>query len=399
MKAVVCQNAELRVEDLPEPHPGPGQVLVQVERCGICGSDLHLRHYCDPMKALLDKVGFGRLVPSSQDRVVFGHELCCTVLDYGRDCERKIAKGTRVVGQPVLRIGKDIHLSGLSPVATGGYAERMLMQEAALVPVPRGLSSEMAALTEPMAVAWHAVRRSEIANKDLAIVIGCGPVGLAVICLLKAQGVGTVVASDFSAGRRALAKKCGADVVVDPKAESPYAPRGKDGYFRDLPALLELSVGTREKLGKLPLPWHVSWRLAERLGAAAPKRPVIFECVGVPGIVQQIIDGAPLMSRIVVVGVCMQADRYEPALAIHKEIDLRFVFGHSPLEYRDTLHLIADGKVNCEPMITGVVGLDGVAGAFDALKDPEQHAKILIDPQLGLSQSLRPARADAGLRP
>jgi threonine dehydrogenase-like Zn-dependent dehydrogenase len=82
----------------------------------------------------------------------------------------------------------------------------------------------------------------------------------------------------------------------------------------------------------------------------------------------------------------MQVDRYEPALAIHKEIDLRFVFGHSPLEYRDTLHMIAEGKVNCAPMITGTVGLEGVANAFDALKDPEKHAKILIDPRSSVTQ-------------
>ncbi|TJY61000.1 alcohol dehydrogenase [Sinimarinibacterium sp. CAU 1509] len=387
MKAVVCQNTVLSVVDLPEPTPGPGQVLVSVERCGICGSDLHIRHHCDPMKALLDKVGFGRMMPASTDPLVFGHELCCEVLDFGPGCDRKIPKGTRVVGQPVLRVGGDIHLSGLSPIATGGYAERMLMQESALVPVPNGLSPDMAALTEPMAVAWHAVRRSEIARKDVAIVIGCGPVGLAVICLLKAQGVGTVVASDFSQGRRALARRCGADVVINPSEGSPYAPRPGEDFMRDLPALLELSVGTREKLGKLPIPWHVTWRLAEKLGAAAPKRPVIFECVGVPGIVQQIIDGAPLMSRIIVAGVCMQIDRYEPALAIHKEIDLRFVFGHSPLEYRDTLQMIAEGKVSCAPMITGVVGLGGVSGAFEALKDPETHAKILIDPRIALNNS------------
>ncbi len=380
MKAVVCQNAELSVVDLPDPVPGPGQVLVGVERCGICGSDLHMRHHCDHMKELLAKVGAGKIVPASTDPFVFGHELCCEVLDFGPGCERKLKPGTRVVGQPVLRVGGEIHLAGLSPVATGGYAERMLLQESALVPVPNGLSSDMAALTEPMAVGWHAVRRSEIAKKDVAIVIGCGPVGLAVICVLKARGVATVVASDFSPGRRALAQRCGADIVIDPKAGSPYAERPNEEFIRDLPALLELSIGTREKLGKLPVPWHVAWRLAEKLGAAAPKRPVIFECVGVPGIVQQIIDGAPLMSRIIVAGVCMQVDRYEPALAIHKEIDLRFVFGHSPLEYRDTLHMIADGKVNCAPMITGVVGLAGVANAFDALKDPEKHAKILIDP-------------------
>lgn len=87
------------------------------------------------------------------------------------------------------------------------------------------------------------------------------------------------------------------------------------------------------------------------------------------------------MSRIVVAGVCMQVDRYEPALAIHKEVDVRFVFGHSPLEFRDTVHMIAWGKVNCAPLLTGIVGLDGVANAFDALADPEHHAKILIDPK------------------
>jgi threonine dehydrogenase-like Zn-dependent dehydrogenase len=213
------------------------------------------------------------------------------------------------------------------------------------------------------------------------VVVGCGPVGLAIICILKAMGVGIIVASDFSAGRREKARQCGAHVLVDPAEGSPFAPRPGEDFIRDLPQLLELSVGTREKLGKLPLPWHAAWRLAERLGLGAPKRPVVFECVGVPGVLQQLIDGAPLMSRIVVAGVCMQADRFEPALAIHKEIDLRFVLGHSPLEYRDTLHMIAEGKFDCAPMITGTVGLDGVAGAFDALRDPERHAKILVDPK------------------
>lgn len=380
MKAVVCQNTELTVVDLPEPVPAQGQVVVEILRCGICGSDLHMRHHCDELRAVVSKVGFDT-VPTSADPVVFGHELCAEVLDYGPGCDRKIKPGTRVVAQPLLRIGQDIHLAGLSPKATGAYAERMLLQEVALVPVPNGLSADLAALTEPMAVAWHAVRRSEIARGDVAIVIGCGPVGLAVISLLKARGVERVVASDFSPGRRALATQCGADVVIDPREGSPWAERAGEDFIRGIPQLLELSLGTREKLGKLPVPWHVAWRLAEKLGAGAPKRPVIFECVGMPGLVQQIIDGAPMMSRVVVAGVCMQVDRYEPALAIHKEIDLRFVFGHSPLEYRDTLHMIAEGKVNCAPMITGTVGLAGVANAFDALKDPEKHAKILIDPK------------------
>jgi threonine dehydrogenase-like Zn-dependent dehydrogenase len=120
-------------------------------------------------------------------------------------------------------------------------------------------------------------------------------------------------------------------------------------------------------------------RAAEAAGAL-PRGPVVFECVGVPGVIDQIINHAPLATRVVVVGVCMEPDRIRPAMAINKETDLRFVLGYTPLEFRDALHLLADGKVDAAPMITGVVGLGGVAAAFDALADPETHAKILIDP-------------------
>ena len=147
-----------------------------------------------------------------------------------------------------------------------------------------------------------------------------------------------------------------------------------------VPAALELAIGTMEKLGRLPVPWHHVWRTAERLGVR-PKAPVVFECVGVAGVIDEIIAGAPLFSRVVVVGVCMGLDRIRPAMAINKEIDLRFVIGYSPPEFRETLHLLAEGKVDPAPLVTGTVGLPGVEGAFDALGDPEAHAKILIDPR------------------
>jgi threonine dehydrogenase-like Zn-dependent dehydrogenase len=106
----------------------------------------------------------------------------------------------------------------------------------------------------------------------------------------------------------------------------------------------------------------------------------VFECVGAPGGLQSILDGAPFFSRVVVVGVCMQSDTIEPAMGVNKEIDLHFALAYSPLEFRDTLHMIAEGKINCAALVTGTVGLDGVDNAFTALKDPEKHAKILIDP-------------------
>ena len=391
MKAVVCKDSELSVVDLPEAKPGPGQVLLSVLRCGICGSDLHMRHHCNHMAKLVGRMGYPNF-PSSDQPLVFGHEFCGEVLEHGERTSKKLPPGTRVCAVPLVRHGTGIEMIGLSTRYHGAYAERVVVEESMMLPVPNGLDADQAALTEPMAVALHAVRRAEAKKSDVAIVVGCGPVGLTVICMLKARGIGTIIASDFSPGRRELAKQCGADIVINPAEQSPYDNWEEYGFVGTLPGLLELGVGTREKLGKLPLPWWHTWRMVEALGVK-PKRPLIFECVGVPGVLQQIVNGAPLFSRIVVVGVCMQEDKIEPAVAIQKEIDLRFVLGYSPLEYRDALHMIADGKTGCSPLISGLVGLNGVAQAFTDLVDPERHAKILIDPQLsGSTVGLQGAR-------
>jgi threonine dehydrogenase-like Zn-dependent dehydrogenase len=384
MKAVVCQNAELEVAERPEPVPGRGQVRIQVLRCGICGSDLHARHGCDQWADLAVKVGYNRFARSSQP-IVYGHEFCGEVTDHGPDCRKGTRSGTRVVALPILRGPSGLDMVGLSMDAPGAYAEQMLVEESMMMPVPADLPTDVAALTEPMAVGWHAVRRGEVGKRTVAIVIGCGPVGLSVILLLKARGVRTVVASDYSAGRRALATACGADVVIDPAGASPFTAVERRGHLNDTPAALELAVSTREKLERLPIDWWHVWRLGEALGAA-PKHPVIFECVGMPGVIESIIEGASLFSRVVVVGVLVGTDQITPAMAINKEIDLRFAFGYTPLEFRDTLHMLADGKLDPSPLITGKVGLDGVGAAFDVLGRAESHAKILIDPSRNAAQ-------------
>jgi threonine dehydrogenase-like Zn-dependent dehydrogenase len=379
MRAVGCTGGELEVVELPEQPLARGQVRLRVLRCGICGSDLHARRGCDDWAALAAKLGYDRFMRSDQ-RVVFGHEFSGEIAEYGPGCKRSIPVGAPVVALPLLRGGSGVDAIGLSVHAPGAYAEHVVVHEPLTMAVPNGLAPDVAALTEPMAVALHAVRRGEVKKRSVAIVIGCGPVGLSVILLLKARGVRTVVASDFSPGRRALASACGADVVLDPGETSPYTgPTGRD-HIQDWPAATELLVGTREKLGRLPFGWWHAWRLAETLGAQ-PKHPVIFECVGMPGVIESIVQDAPLLSRVVVVGVCVGADQFTPAMAINKEIDLRFVLGYTPLEFRDTLMMLAEGEVDPRPMMTGSVGLDGVAAAFDALGDPERHAKILIDPQ------------------
>jgi threonine dehydrogenase-like Zn-dependent dehydrogenase len=377
VKAVSCEQGTLSVVDLPALRPAAGQLLLAVRRCGICGSDLHAKDHADEMTDVMNEVGYPDFMRSDTP-VVLGHEFCGEVVERGEGAAKEFPLGATVVSFPLLRAAGGVHLTGLSPLAPGAYAEQVLAEAAMSFVVPNGLDADTAALTEPMAVALHAVRRSEIGKRDTAVVIGCGPVGLAVIYHLKTKGVATVVASDFSATRRELARRCGADVVVDPAVDSPYEATGKRA-LTNAPDLYELGVGSMEKLRRLP-GWSHLYRVADALGAAGPKRPVIFECVGVPGMIDGIMAAAPLHSRVVVVGVCMGEDRIRPTMGIGKEIDIRFVFGYTPLEFRDTLHMLADGKLDAAPLITGTVGLDGVATAFDMLGRAEKHAKILIDP-------------------
>lgn len=385
MRAVSCLRGELSVVDLPDPKPADNQLLLDVVRCGICGSDLHARHHADDLAEVMTAVGYDHSILSDTP-FVFGHEFCGQVVGRGRKAGKQFAEGTTVVSFPLLRADQGVHLTGLSPKANGAYAEQVLAEGAMSFVVPNGLDPATAALTEPMAIGLHAVHRSDITKRDLAIVIGCGPVGLAIICHLKANGVETIVASDFSAGRRALAQRCGATTVVDPAEGSPYdVARSRKGVVTSGTDLYEFAVSAMERLRRLP-GWSHVYRLADTLGATAAKRPVIFECVGVPGVIDAILTAAPFNSRVVVAGVCMGTDTFRPTMAIGKEIDLRFVFGSTPLEFRDTLHLLADGKVDASALVTGTVGLHGVGAAFDALGDPDIHAKILIDPRATTDQ-------------
>lgn len=379
MKAVSCANGVLSVIEMPAPRPDAGQLVLDVHSCGICGSDLHAKDHGDELADVLDEVGYHDCIRPSTPTVM-GHEFSGVVAGRGAKTPKSLKEGTRVVSFPMVRGSRGVQMTGLSPLAPGGYAEQVLVEASMTFAVPNGLALDVAALTEPMAVALHAVRRSEISKRDTAVVVGCGPVGLAVICQLKAMGVEKIVASDFSPGRRALAQRCGASIVVDPRVDSPYEKAVGKGMVTDFSGLAELGIGSMEKLRKLP-GWEYVYRAAEAVGAAGPKRPVIFECVGVPGMIDAIIGAAPLQSRVIVAGVCMNPDQFRPAMAIGKEIDIRFVFGYTPMEFRDSLHMLADGKLDASPLITGKVGLEGVAGAFEALGDPEKHAKILIDPR------------------
>jgi threonine dehydrogenase-like Zn-dependent dehydrogenase len=379
MKAVVCHQGELSVAEVAAPVPGRGQVLLDVVRCGICGSDLHARTHSDQLADIGAEMDIPTLM-RPEHRVVLGHEILGRVREYGAETRRAWQPGRLVVTMPVVRHHGTVHMVGFDEAAPGGMAEQVVVQEAFTFPVPDGVTADQAAFTEPLAVAWHAVRRAQVAKGRPAIVIGCGPIGLAVILMLKAAGVKKVIASDLSAARRALAARCGADVVVDPREESPYRSYRHRGPVGGPAEYASFGLDAIGALRRVPLlPWGRLMRLADALGQR-PSGPVVFECVGVPGMLEGIVKEVPLLSRVVVVGVCMEPDSFMPARAIIKEVELRFVYGYDPEEFQTTLQMIASGAVDPSPLHTGTVGLDEVAGAFEALGHPEEHAKILIDP-------------------
>jgi threonine dehydrogenase-like Zn-dependent dehydrogenase len=336
MRAAVLRDGRMVYrDDVPEPVPESGQVLVEVKACGICGSDLHFAAHGAEVLTMSGKIaGGGGMNLDLNGDVFMGHEFSAEVLEAGPDTETQPA-GTPVTSIPVLLSAKGFEPIVYSNSTLGGYAERMLLSAPLLLPIPNGLDLKQAALTEPLAVGLHAVNKSNIAPGETALVLGCGPIGIAIIAALRNRGVETIVASDFSPKRRELASVMGAHRTLDAAQGSPFD---------------------------------------------AVKPAVVFEAVGVPGIIDDVLLRARPGTRLVVAGVCMQPDTVHPFFAIAKEINVQFVLAYTPDEFADSLRALAEGEIDGTPLITGEVGLDGVGAAFDDLADPERHCKILVTP-------------------
>ena len=349
---------QLVVDDIPAPVPRAGEVLVRTLACGICGSDLHALRHAEELVEGARRSGAPFVMDLSRD-VVMGHEFCAELVDHGPATQRTLAPGTRVCSMPMLVGAAGAESVGYSNENPGGYAELMRLSEALLLPVPEALPTEHAALVEPMAVGTHAVAKARLEREDVPLVIGCGPIGLAVVAALRRVDARPIVAADFSGRRRELALAMGADLVIDPGEDSPYTRWAEVAQYAD-PA---------------QAPPRPAW-----LSGPSLRPAVIFECVGVPGLIDEIMVGAPASARVVVVGVCMKRDSFEPMLGINKELNLQFVLGYSPEEFADTLRWLADEKLRVEPLLTGKVGVEGVAEAFEDLASPEHHAKILVEP-------------------
>ncbi len=339
MRAAVLPGLgqELVIEEVPDPKPGPTELVLRVRSCGICGSDLHA----------------SALPPGLPPGTVMGHEFAGEVMEVGSAARAEWKPGDRVCAQPFIGCGAcaaclagdgircpAMRNTGLG-ANPGAYAEYVRVGAHETLRLPEAVGFATGALVEPLAVGLHAVQEARLASGENVLVVGAGPIGLVTALWARFFGARSVVVSEKAPSRRALAEKFGATAVVDPSSENVASA-------------------------------------FQKIAGAAPD--VIFECVGVPGLLQQCIMLAPTRGRIVVVGVCMLPDTIFPGLAIVKEVSLHFVLGYRKRDFQLTLDLIDAERIRGEAMITDVVDLAGFPGAFEALKQPTTQCKVMLEP-------------------
>lgn len=336
MRAAVLNQAKtFDIVDHPDPTPGASDLVLRVEACGICGSDL-------------------KAAANMRAGLVMGHEFCGEIVAVGRDAVGAWKVGDRVASLPLIgcgtclacQQGDVVHCaSGADAIGVGGssgaYAEYVKVGSHETFHLPESIADGNGALIEPLAVGLHAVDRARLRRGDNVLIIGGGPVGMAVTLWARHFGARAIVVSDPVAARREQCGVLGATAGIDPS----------DGVLRD---------AYHRVVGALP--------------------DVVFECVGIPGMVQASIDAAAVHATVVIVGVCSKPDPFVPVVALMKELTMHFVVYYRSADYRYTIDMMREGRIDPLSMVTERIGLDEFPAAFEALKHPTTQCKVLVLP-------------------
>lgn len=341
MRAAVFREMSkpLVVETLPDPDPGPHDIVLKVRNCGICGSDLHMT---EPQS----------LMPLPQGSVM-GHEFAGEVVAIGKEAGGLWKAGDRAAGFPFICCGDHTPCLDFGTVrgmcgkgvgvglgkSHGAYAEYVRIGAGGGYRLPENVSFREGALVEPLAVGLHAVDMAKMERGATVLVIGAGPVGLATMLWASVLGARHVIVSEKAGSRRAMAAKFGATDTIDPDK---------------------------------PLTEQV-----QKIAGAGPD--IVFECVGAPGLLNTAMMEAPRGARIVVAGVCQQPDTIMPLMGIVKELNLQFVLGYRPTDFDYVIATIARDRIDVAPMITDIVGLDALPDAFEALRYPAHQCKVMLE--------------------
>jgi (R,R)-butanediol dehydrogenase/meso-butanediol dehydrogenase/diacetyl reductase len=317
----------LSVETLPDPEPGPADVVIRMHRCGVCGTDLHMT------------AGHGwGFTPGS----VLGHEYAGEVVEVGKDVAT-LKKGDLITAMSAQGCGRCVACAhgnfSLCPTqrsVMGGFGEYLRVPEEVAVKAPAGLSAADTALVEPFAIGLYGVRQARIRPDDRVLVLGGGSVALAVAWWAKRLGAGRVVAVSRSQTRAAMLRAMGADAFVQ-SGETEVA------------------------------------EVAEALGGAPD---IVYECVGAPGLLGEALDHVRPFGQIVSMGFCTAPDAVIPALAGSKAVSFAFPVGHTLADFRHVADLMAAGVLDAKPLVTSVVSLDAFPAAFEALRGPNAQTKL-----------------------
>ncbi|MEX2238813.1 MAG: zinc-binding dehydrogenase [Dehalococcoidia bacterium] len=339
MKAAVFHGkGDFRVEDVDDASPGEGQVLVRVDYCGICGSDLHMVE--------------SDLLPVPPEGIVLGHEFAGEIVDVGAGVPPS-RKGEGVAVVPALfcgecqfcRGGRMMLCRNQTPtiglgVMRGALAERVAVDARTAIPLD-GVSARDGALAEPLAVAHHGVGLADLEAGQSVLVTGCGPIGALVIQVLKALGHERIIASEPSAFRRQLALRLGAMEAVDPVQQ-------------------DLTAAVQKEAGPLGV-------------------DVVFECTGLPLVIGQALSLLRPAGTMVVLGVGMEPAPISPLMLVVNEHTIKGALGYSDL-FTSSLQLLRDGVIDVDAVISTTRPLEEVGATFRDLASNPSLCKVLIAP-------------------
>lgn len=332
MRAVTVTESGFEVRDVPEPTPGAGELLLEVAACGICGSDLHAH-----------AIG---VVPGT----VLGHEFAGTVVETGANVDG-FRRGDLVCSMPVLACGHctpchrgdPIHCAtgrvlGLNG-ASGAMADYVVCGASTSFLLERDGDPTVGATVEPLAVALNAMERAALGAADRLLVLGAGPIGLALVLWARVLGVGSVLVSDPVEGRRGLAEACGASAVVDPVSES-------------------LVGACRRHLGGRP--------------------DVVIDAAGARGTIGQTIDVAPFEGRVVIAGMHVAPEEIVASKALLKGLTISFATWYRVTHFEHTVALLRQRRLDPSPLVTHRVPLETGPAMFAELATPGSHGKVLL---------------------
>jgi threonine dehydrogenase-like Zn-dependent dehydrogenase len=342
---VVLRGGRLEVRETADPVPGQGDLLLKTLSTAICASDVHYMDH--PELAIDDPTGRSMYDPDRD--IVMGHEFVGEVIGHGPGCSDAFPIGSRVTSMPIRLVdggAGGLHIIGQHPDAQGSFGELLVVPEATAKVVEGSVASDAIAVVDAFAVGEFYVRASRIEPGEIPIVIGAGAIGLSAVAALSARGIEPIIVSDYKSERRELAASSfGAHVLVDPAKRSVF------DVFREV-------------------------RAERHVGGSA----VVFECVGAPGLIDNIVKEAEFYSRIYCAGGWYTGDTLDITEATRNGLTLQFGGGPMPQDWYGVLDSVVEGKLDPMPSIGKVIGLDEVPDALDETRKSAGPPRIVVHP-------------------